>query len=168
MDNGTAANRGVMVRPATESDLDDLVAFNLAMAEETEGKRLDPVTLREGVRRGLEPASAARYFVATRGDRVVGALMLTEEWSDWRNGRFLWIQSVYVRPEARRTGVYRALHEAVLDEARRDPDVCGVRLYVETENGPAQATYEALGMAPCDYRMFEVLTRPPAPAVDER
>lgn len=146
----------VRVREATLEDAALLVAGNQAMALETEGKELDPERLSAGVRAALQRPERARYLVAERGGEVVGHLMLTEEWSDWRNGRFLWIQSVYVFPGHRRRGVYRALHRAVTEEAARAGDVVGVRLYVEKENHVAQRTYGELGMTECDYRMFEL------------
>jgi ribosomal protein S18 acetylase RimI-like enzyme len=107
------------------------------------------------VRYLLEHPDEGRYLVAEIGAEVVGALMVTFEWSDWRNGRFWWIQSVYVRPESRRRGVYRAMHARVRDEARSDPQCCGLRLYVEKDNIGAQATYSSLAMRRTDYLLFE-------------
>jgi GNAT superfamily N-acetyltransferase len=143
------------IRTATAADADRLARFNAAMAEETENKTLDPETVRAGVRAMLETDQSGFYLVAVRAGTVVGSLMITTEWSDWRNGRFWWIQSVYVRPEARRTGVYTALHHAVRDRARANDDVCGLRLYVERGNEGARETYEALGMTATSYRMYE-------------
>lgn len=144
-----------LVRPARPSDHAALCAFNQAMALESEGRELDADTLARGVRAVLDDPSRGRYLVAERDGRVVGQLMLTFEWSDWRNGLFWWIQSVYVEPSARRSGVYRALHERVLTLARESGEACGVRLYVEVENHVARATYERLGMQPCRYGMYE-------------
>ena len=143
------------VRPATPADLDVLVDFNAAMALETEDRRLDPDRLRAGVSTALSDPARGAYRVAERDRRVVGALLLTREWSDWRNGWFWWIQSVYVAPDARGRGVYRALHESVLAEARADREVCGVRLYVEQDNRAAQATYAAVGMRRARYVVYE-------------
>lgn len=146
-----------LVRPAGEHDLETLVSFNSAMAQETEGRALDPARLRAGVRRALLGEGAAergRYLVAEAGDRVVGALFLTREWSDWRDGWFLWIQSVFVAPEARGRGVYTALHAAAEAEAR-SLGACGLRLYVDAGNRGAQAVYGRLGMVPTRYRLFE-------------
>jgi ribosomal protein S18 acetylase RimI-like enzyme len=150
------------VRAAEAGDLSTLVAFNQQMALDTEGKALDEAVLTAGVQRALADARLARYFVVEdedgpEGPAVVGQLMLTEEWSDWRNGRFLWIQSVYVRPSHRRRGVYRALHDHVVAMAAMDADVVGVRLYVETDNSVAQSTYADLGMQRCGYLMYEQL-----------
>lgn len=145
----------VTVRPATTADLDTLVDFNVAMAEETEDKPLDPDTVRAGVRGLFESPSRGFYLVAERDERLVGSLMITPEWSDWRNAAFWWIQSVYVRPEARRTGVYTALHRDVRRRAREKEEVCGLRLYVERGNETAQTTYERLGMNETSYRFYE-------------
>lgn len=145
----------ILVRSATGDDAELLVAFNLAMAEESEDKGLDPDTLRRGVEHLLADASDGRYLVAERNGEVAGSLMITYEWSDWRNGRFWWIQSVYVQPRHRRCGVYRALHEHVRNLAGSDPQACGLRLYVERENTGAMATYQALGMVETHYRIYE-------------
>lgn len=135
------------LRDAAARDHARLVAFNQAMAQETEGKTLDPALLSPGVQRVLDDEAAGRYFVAVDADDVVvGQLMITTEWSDWRNGIFYWIQSVYVDPAWRRRGVYRALHEYVVARARAAGNVVGVRLYVEVDNARAKATYENLGM----------------------
>lgn len=140
-------------------DLDSLVAFNAAMALETEGRVLDRHRLRQGVEAVLVSPARGFYIVSeTQGvhhPRVVGQLLVTYEWSDWRNGTFWWIQSVYVAPQWRRRGVYRRMHEYVLRETRARPDVCGVRLYVEAGNTAAQAAYERMGLAPSTYRVFE-------------
>jgi ribosomal protein S18 acetylase RimI-like enzyme len=145
----------VKVRPATPTDLEALVRFSAAMAKETEGRTLDEPRLRQGVRAVLDSPERGRYLVAEAGTTVVGQMLITYEWSDWRNGVFWWIQSVYVDPPARRQGVYRSLHAHVLKEAWASRDVCGVRLYVEKENAAAQATYARLGMSPTAYQVFE-------------
>ena len=144
------------VRPATLGDLAVLAEFNAALARETEAKELDPTTLQRGVAALLGDASKGRYFVAERERHVVGALCITHEWSDWRNAVFWWIQSVYVRPENRRQGVYTALYRDVEMRARESADVCGLRLYVDHGNARAQAVYAALGMHESHYRFFEI------------
>lgn len=149
----------ITIRPATPADGETLARWAEAMALETEGKQLDSATVRAGIAAGLADAAKARYFVAEADGTVAGTLMLTTEWSDWRNGWWWWIQSVYVAPEARRLGVFRALYAHVETEARRTPGVCGLRLYVENDNTRAQATYAALGMVDARYRVFEAATR---------
>lgn len=149
----------ITVRAARHEDLAVLVDFNAAMALETEGRRLDAERLRQGTLAVLASPARGFYRVAelAGGSRrlVLGQLLVTCEWSDWRNAAFWWIQSVYVRPDWRRRGVYRALHETVLREARARPDVCGLRLYVERENRIAQTTYERVGLRRSGYVMFE-------------
>jgi GNAT superfamily N-acetyltransferase len=145
----------VRVREAEPSDRDVLVDFARAMAHETEGKQLDLETLRPGVTAFLADPARGRAFVVETGGDVVATLYLTFEWSDWRNGFFWWIQSVYVRPAERRRGHYRRLHDHVRSLAMQAGDVCGLRLYVERENRSAQATYRGLGMHQTDYLLFE-------------
>jgi len=153
-----------IVREATLDDLDRLVEWACAMAHETEAKALDPATVRAGVEAGLRDASRARYFIAARRVQMAGretidapaaTLMLTSEWSDWRNGTWWWIQSVYVAPGHRRQGGYRALHAYVENAARASEGVIGLRLYVERDNANAQSTYTALGMTDAHYQIFE-------------
>jgi GNAT superfamily N-acetyltransferase len=145
----------VTVRHATTEDAVLLARFNAAMAEETEDKTLDPETVRAGVQEMFDDPSRGFYLVAVRDETIIGSLMITTEWSDWRNGVFWWIQSVYVRPEARRQGVFRALYARVRGEAERRDDVCGLRLYVEQGNDAARAAYEKLGMDETHYAMYE-------------
>lgn len=148
----------IRVRAAGAADLGPLVRFNRAMAVETEAKDLDEEVLRRGVEAALGDRSRGRYWVAedlSASGAVVGGLLVTREWSDWRNAWFWWIQSVFVDAECRGRGVYRALYEAVQREAKSAGDVCGIRLYVERENGVAQAVYERLGMSRTVYDMYE-------------
>jgi ribosomal protein S18 acetylase RimI-like enzyme len=144
------------IRLATPADAAVLIEFNAAMARETEGKDLLPEVVGAGVH-SLLANPAAGFYVIAEVERVLAALMITKEWSDWRNGSFWWIQSVYVRPEARRQGIYRRLYRHVQEMAAQDPKVCGFRLYVERENRAAQATYGALGMKETRYLVFEEL-----------
>ena len=135
---------------------DIIVRFNAALASETEGKSLDVPTLRSGVDAILADPSRGFYLVAENPDvEAAGSLLVTFEWSDWRNGWFWWIQSVYVHRRYRRQGVYALLYETVRERAHRRDDVYGFRLYVEVENVAAQRTYRRLGMSECDYRMYE-------------
>ena len=144
-----------MIRPARPDDIPTLAEFQIRMAWETESKRLELDTVRAGITAVLDDPAKGFYRVAERDGRLVGALMITREWSDWRN-RFAWyIQSVYVVPEARTQGVFRRLYQHVLDMAT-EHGVHQVRLYVEKSNDPAQRAYRRLGMTPLPYEMFEV------------
>jgi ribosomal protein S18 acetylase RimI-like enzyme len=149
----------IFVRVARPGDLESLVEFNLAMARETEDKSLDRATLTSGVSYLLQNPLYGFYVVAENrtaiDSEVVGSLMITYEWSDWRNALFWWVQSVYVKPLYRRRGVYRALYAEVKDRAASERGVCGFRLYVEKENTVAQQTYRKLGMEESHYLMFE-------------
>ena len=144
------------VRTATRADIPMLAEFNRAMAQESEDKPLDITKVTAGIVGLFDRPTEGRYLIAEDEQGVAaGALMLTFEWSDWRNGRFWWIQSVYVQPQFRRSGVYSALHAHVRAAAQAEPDACGLRLYVERENTGAQATYRAMGMIETHYRLFE-------------
>ncbi len=125
------------------------------MAWETEHKALDEATILRGVQRLIAQPQYGFYLLGEIDNTIAGTLMVTTEWSDWRNGLFWWIQSVYVAPQFRRQGVYRALYEQVKSLADQQPDVCGYRLYVEKDNLTAQTTYENLGMTKTDYLLYE-------------
>ncbi len=144
----------IRIRRATADDARDIVDFNLAMARESEAKELDPARLEAGVQHVLGEPGDGFYLVAEMAGKTVGSLLVTFEWSDWRNGRFWWIQSVYVVPRCRRAGVYSRLHNWVRNAALAQGDACGIRLYVEKRNTGAQATYRALGMGVTDYRLY--------------
>ncbi len=146
----------IAIRLSTTEDIDALVEFNLRMALETEGKELNREILAGGVSALFAREGLGFYVVAEHPVQgVVAALMVTYEWSDWRNGCFWWIQSVYVRPEFRRRGLYRLLYEFVRKLAEGRGGVCGFRLYVEKDNEAARQTYVALGMGETYYRMYE-------------
>ena len=142
------------VREASMADINALVEFNSAMALETEQKTLDPRVLSAGVAAVLAEPKRGFYLVAEDDRNVVGCLMITYEWSDWRNGDWWWLQSVYVRPDFRRHGVFRALYAEVERLAQARSDVAGVRLYVERENQRAQRTYASLGLREEHYCMY--------------
>jgi ribosomal protein S18 acetylase RimI-like enzyme len=167
----TEAKMNLTIRPARPADADVILEFNRLMAKETEHKDLDPAILGAGVAAMLRDPNKGRYFVAEatphsqplspehRGEGsmgIVGQLGITLEWSDWRNGNLWWIQSVYVAPDARRHGVFRKLYEHVMAEAAKEPNVIGVRLYVERENEVAKATYRKLGMWTTVYEIMEI------------
>ncbi len=155
----------VAIRPARATDLEFLVEGNARMAAETEGRELDRELLAEGVALALADESKGRYYIADDGEEPIGQLLVTREWSDWRAGWFWWIQSLYVVPESRGSGVFRHLWQHLLAEARRDPEVCGVRLYVDQRNDAAIAVYDRIGMLDAGYRVFEVDFTHPGPAV---
>lgn len=148
-----------IVRPAGINDLETILIFSTALALETEGRTLQKDLLRRGTLAVLDSHDKGRYLVAqasqSSGTPIIGQLLITSEWSDWRNGTFWWIQSVYVHQAWRRRGVYRSMHEYVLGEAETRKDVCGIRLYVEESNQAAQAVYRRVGLSPSSYRVFE-------------
>jgi len=142
------------IRLAERGDIAAIAEWNLAMAWETEQKRLDPQVLLRGVTAVLDEPRRGFYLVAELDGKAAGCLLVTYEWSDWRNGDFWWFQSVYVTPDARRSGVFRAMYAEVAQRAKQAGAV-GLRLYVETENLRAQRTYRELGMEQCHYFMYE-------------
>ena len=147
----------VDIREARAADSGRIVGFQVNMALETEGKALDEGLVSAGVEAVFGADGAKGFYVVAEADGVVvGSLLITYEWSDWRNATFWWIQSVYVDAAHRRRGVYSAMHDYVLSRAEADGGVCGVRLYVERENHVAQATYKSLGMAHSHYDLYEV------------
>jgi len=145
------------IRPALPDDWETIVEFNCRLAEESEDKRLDPETITAGVKAVLADRNKGRYFVACLEDRIVGQLMHTWEYSDWRNGEIWWLQSVYVHPEFRRQGVFRLLYDKLHNEAVSSSEVVGLRLYVENDNDRALQTYCNLGMKPGGYHVLEQL-----------
>jgi GNAT superfamily N-acetyltransferase len=149
------------IRDATLADYEFIVRANQALAAETEDLALDPDLVGPGVRAVFDDPSLGRYYIAEADGRPVGQLMTTFEWSDWRNGLLLWIQSVYVLPEARGQGAFRALFQHLVDLARADSRICGIRLYVDRHNERAQAVYGRLGMHLSNYALMEVVYRGP-------
>ena len=145
-----------IIRDARPSDAATIARFNVKMAMETEGRSLEPELINPGVAAVLGDPNRGRYWVAEMDGEVVGQLMVTYEWSDWRNGVFWWIQSVFIRQDCRRKGIFSALHRHVETLARSAGEVCGVRLYVERKNRRAQKTYEALGMTSPGYQVMEI------------
>ncbi|MFT5218897.1 MAG: ribosomal protein S18 acetylase RimI-like enzyme [Planctomycetota bacterium] len=149
---------GIMIiRRALAQDAIELADFNIKMARETEGKELIPEVITAGVETMIANPLMGYYLVVELDNGIQASLMVTTEWSDWRNGIFWWIQSVYVRPDYRRQGLYRELYKRVKELAEQEPNVCGYRLYVEPENTNAQKTYQSLGMVDTNYKMYEEL-----------
>jgi len=151
------AQLDVTIRDATPGDAGIIAAYNARLADESEGMHLRPEIVGPGVEAMLADRSRGRYWVAEADGRVVGQIMVTYEWSDWRNGCIWWIQSVYVHGDYRREGVFSALYRHVESLARQDPQVCGIRLYVERENTRAQRTYASLGMVMTDYQVMQTI-----------
>lgn len=154
-----AAPAQVLIRSARPDDADVLADYNVRMALETEHLALDPATVARGVRAALDDPAKALYFVAEFGGVVIGQLMVTHEWSDWRDGDIWWVQSVYVHPDHRRRGVFRALYDHAR-RAARTAGAVGLRLYVERHNADAQAVYQKLGMRDSGYLVMEEMFRP--------
>ncbi|HXH69568.1 MAG TPA: GNAT family N-acetyltransferase [Pyrinomonadaceae bacterium] len=147
------------IRIASFEDANSLVEFNQAMALETEGKQLDAQILQSGVEAVLRDEKKGFYVVAENEGKIVGGLMVTFEWSDWRNTWFWWIQSVYILPEFRGQKIYSRLYDFVKQNAGEKGDVCGFRLYVEKENTNAQKVYEKCGMEASHYLMYEEMIK---------
>ena len=149
--------KDIQVRRASQLNIDNISDFNIAMALETEGKQLDPETVREGVQAVFSRNDLGFYVIAEQNARPVGQLMITYEWSDWRNGVVLWIHSVYVVATARRQKVFSALYAQLRSRVMNSSDLVGLRLYVDKTNESAQRVYESLGMAREHYHLYEWL-----------
>lgn len=145
------------IRTAEPLDQETIVQFQLEMALETEDLQLDPATVNRGVRAVLKDPAKGTYYVAEQDGTVQGVLLTVPEWSDWRNGTVLWIHSVYVRPEMRGKGVYKALYLHLKEQVSEEPMLRGLRLYVEQKNTRAQSVYEKLGMSKDHYFLYEWL-----------
>ena len=145
----------VTIQIGKEKDAPTIIDFNIAMAKETEDRDLESEKVSSGVYRLIANPQFGFYLVAKKEDRIVGSLMITTEWSDWRDGLFWWVQSVYVPVEFRRQGIYRKLYEHIRSLAAEKQSVCGIRLYVEIGNIAAQRTYESLGMLETRYKIYE-------------
>jgi len=144
------------LRQARLSDAPFIVNANICLALETEGKRLRLDRVTAGVNSLLSDASKGTYFIAEVGGHIAGQLLITREWSDWRNGHFWWIQSVYVLENFRGTGVFTALFKHVHSLAKGQEDVCGLRLYMAAHNTRARQAYEKMGLKQTDYQVFEM------------
>jgi ribosomal protein S18 acetylase RimI-like enzyme len=149
----------LIIRAANLDDVDSIITFSAAMALETENRRLDEARLRKGTLSLLNAPSYGFFIVTELRDeeqrRLIGQLMITYEWSDWRNAVFWWIQSVYVATPWRRQGVFRRMHDVIVGQAKADPRVCGIRLYVEQDNRTAQTVYQRVGLSRSAYAVYE-------------
>ncbi len=148
-------NMNFTVRQGIESDSETLIEFNRAMARETEDRELPLNLIKPGVESFLKHREYGFYVIAEKDSEIVGSLMITFEWSDWRNGLFWWIQSVYVKPEFRRQGVYSSMHNYVRELAKEKGNIVGLRLYAERNNETAHKTYESNNMHKTIYIMYE-------------
>lgn len=142
------------IRLAASKDAHHFVEFNRAMAFETEGKTLDQTLVEAAVNAIFDDPNKGFYIVAEDGSQIVGGLLITYEWSDWRNAWWWWIQSVFLRPEARGKRVYSQLNDFVKARATEAGNVYGIRLYVDTDNVHAQRVYEKVGMEQSHYLMY--------------
>ncbi len=149
--------KSMLIRKAKKEEFNKIVEFQLEMARETENIELDKNTVEKGVMAVLEDFSKGQYYVAELNKQIVGSLLTTYEWSDWRNGTILWIQSVFVVPELRRKGIYRNLYSHVQQIVLNTPGLNGIRLYADKSNVPAHKTYERMGMNQDHYVTFEWL-----------
>lgn len=150
-------HREFQVRPAHAQDAATIIDFQLRMARETEGMELHRAIVARGVQAVIDDPAKGQYWVAESAGSVAGSLLTTYEWSDWRNGTVIWIQSVYVLPELRRSGIYRRLYEHLRERVLASPGLVGIRLYTDRRNTAAQRAYERLGMSREHYEMFEWL-----------
>lgn len=145
----------ISIRKATFSDIPVLLDFQLKLALETENLKLDPGTLEKGMRSLFNDPSKGLYYVAEADDEIAGCHMLTYEWSDWRNGMVYWLQSVYVKSEFRKHGIFKKMFNRLMEEIRDNPGIIGLRLYVDKSNERAQKVYAAMGMNGDHYSVFE-------------
>ena len=145
----------LLIRIAEDTDIETLAKFNVALAWETEGKKLEPAVVTKGLQRLFKNPQYGFYTVAEVSGQIVGCTLITYEWSDWRCGLFWWVQSVYVESAFRRQGVFRRIYEFLKEKASHEPNVCGFRLYVEHSNLAGQGTYAAVGMKETSYKFYE-------------
>ena len=147
----------MQIREANPADADAIVQFQLEMAKETENIELDRPTVEKGVAAVFDDPDKGTYYVAEHEEKVIASLLTTYEWSDWRNGTVLWVQSVYVVKEYRRKGVFSAIYQHVKNKVLNDESLKGIRLYVEHNNNRAQAVYTKSGMTAEHYQLYEWL-----------
>ena len=145
----------IKIRLGIESDIELLTQFNLSMAKETENLQLNHDIVFSGIASVMKDKSLGFYLIAELDNEIAGSLLITYEWSDWRDGLFWWIQSVYVKPQFRRSGIYKNLYYYVKQLSKSHPNIRGFRLYVEESNHLAQMAYESLGMHATHYKLYE-------------
>ncbi len=149
----------ITIQKAYPQDNETIAQFQFEMALETESLKLDKDTLRNGVKAVFDHPHLGKYFIAKNNKETVASLLITYEWSDWRNAQIWWIQSVYVKPEHRRKGIFTAFYEFIKQEVAQDNSIGGIRLYVDKSNISAQKTYQKVGMNGEHYQLFEWLKK---------
>ena len=145
----------ISIREAHREDAGKILDFQLLLAQETENRGLDKLVVTKGIKHVFDDPAKGKYYVAETSGKVVGCLLITYEWSEWRNGNIWWLQSVYVDASHRRTGVFRKMYEYIVEIITGDPSIAGLRLYVENNNGRAQKIYRSVGMKGDYYQVFE-------------
>lgn len=145
----------ILFRPALEEEKKTIIEFQMLMAEETEQLALDPQKIEQGVSAVFDHPSRGKYYVATHDSEIIACLLITYEWSDWRNAMVWWMQSVYVLPDYRRQGIFRMMYEKIKEQVMQLPEVSGIRLYMHHSNRRAARVYNAVGMDGENYKMFE-------------
>ena len=145
----------ISVRQAHREDAGKILDFQLLLAQETENRGLDKLVVTKGIKKVFDDPTKGKYYVAEISGKVVACLLITYEWSEWRNGDIWWLQSVYVDASHRRTGVFRKMYQYIVECITADPSIAGLRLYVEHNNGRAQKIYRSVGMKGDYYQMFE-------------
>ncbi len=151
----------IIIKQASLADEEKIIAFQLAMADETEGLKLNPVILKTGINAVLTDVTKGIYYVAEINNNIAGSMLVTYEWSDWRNGLVLWFQSVYVIPEYRGKGIFKKMYNFLKEKVLTDDKLKGLRLYVDKRNINAQKVYTSLGMSYEHYTMFEWMKEEP-------
>jgi ribosomal protein S18 acetylase RimI-like enzyme len=145
----------IYVREAHREDAGKILDFQLLLAQETENRALDKLIVTKGIKEVFDDPAKGKYYVAEISGKVVGCLLITYEWSEWRNGNIWWLQSVYVDASHRKSGVFRKMYEYIIESINGDQTIAGLRLYVENNNSRAQKIYKALGMNGGYYQVFE-------------
>lgn len=145
----------VKIRLATEEDSKEIIEFQLKMALESEGVELNRDTLTDGVVSVFKDPQKGKYFVAEDNQKIVGSMLTTYEWSDWRNQWVFWLQSVYIIPSFRGKGVFRLMYDEIKTQVEREKGVAGIRLYVDVSNKNAIGVYNSVGMDGEHYKVFE-------------
>ncbi len=145
----------IKIREATTKDISLIVSFQLKMAMESEEMLLDKAILENGVNAVFEDQNKGRYYVAGFENQIVGSMLNTYEWSDWRNGIIIWFQSVYVMPEYRKNGIFKNMYQHIKNIVEKNDQYKGMRLYVDVGNLKAQKVYADMGMVGDHYFTYE-------------